>query len=49
VIEEALDAATGLTFLDPAESFSDLPVTGFEQKYLADGRSIRAFALEKMA
>ncbi len=49
VIKETLGVATGFTALDSAECFSDLPVTGFEQKYLADGRSIRAFALEKRA
>lgn len=47
VIREVLDHAPGLQPLDPAAAFSDLPLTGFERKYLADGRGIHPFALER--
>jgi len=47
VIGEVLGAASGFTAIDPDEAFADLPQTGFEEKYLVDGRKIHTFALEK--
>jgi tRNA (guanine-N7-)-methyltransferase len=47
VIGEVLAAAPGLSPIDPTEAFADLPLTGFESKYLVDGRKIHSFALEK--
>jgi tRNA (guanine-N7-)-methyltransferase len=47
VIAEVLHGESGLVEVDPVSAFSELPVTGFEQKYLVDGRTIHAFALEK--
>jgi tRNA (guanine-N7-)-methyltransferase len=47
VIAEVLGAAAGFTAIDPEEAFADLPQTGFEQKYLVDGREIHSFALRK--
>ncbi len=47
VIREVLADAPGFVHLDPTEAFSDLPVTGFEVKYLAEGRTIHSFALQK--
>jgi len=47
VIAEVLGAASGFTVIDPEEAFADLPQTGFEQKYLVDGRKIHLFALRK--
>ena len=47
VIAEALSGDPGLIEVDPVGAFSALPVTGFEQKYLVDGRTIHAFALQK--
>ena len=47
VIAEVLESASGFEHLDPAEAFAGLPVTGFEQKYLVQGRTIRSFALQK--
>jgi tRNA (guanine-N7-)-methyltransferase len=49
VIGEVLAGAPGLTPIDPSEAFADLPLTGFEQKYLVEGRRIHTFALEKQA
>jgi tRNA (guanine-N7-)-methyltransferase len=48
VIGEVLAEAPGLTPIDPTEAFADLPLTGFESKYLVDGRRIHSFALEKL-
>ena len=48
VIAEVLGAASGFTAIDPEEAFADLPQTGFEQKYLVDGREIHSFALRKV-
>jgi tRNA (guanine-N7-)-methyltransferase len=48
VIGEVLAKAPGLTPIDPTEAFADLPLTGFESKYLVDGRRIHSFALEKL-
>jgi len=47
VIAEVLGAASGFAAIDAEEAFADLPQTGFEQKYLVDGRKIHTFALEK--
>jgi tRNA (guanine-N7-)-methyltransferase len=47
VIAEALGAASSFTSIDPEEAFADLPQTGFEEKYLVDGRMIHSFALRK--
>ena len=47
VIEEVLANAPGLTPIEADQSFTELPLTGFEQKYLADGRTIHTFVLEK--
>ncbi len=47
VISEVLSSEPGLVEVDPVKAFSALPVTGFEQKYLVDGRTIHAFALKK--
>ena len=44
VIHKALDGAPGLESIDPAEAFRGLPMTGFEHKYLDQGRDIRVFA-----
>jgi tRNA (guanine-N7-)-methyltransferase len=48
VIAEVLAEAPGLTPIDPTGAFADLPLTGFESKYLVDGRKIHSFALEKL-
>jgi hypothetical protein len=47
VIADVLGAAPGLAAIDPGDGFAGLPETGFEHKYLADGRIIHSFALEK--
>lgn len=47
VIAEVLGNTTGFMFLDSARAFAGLPLTGFERKYLVDGRPIHSFALEK--
>jgi tRNA (guanine-N7-)-methyltransferase len=51
VIDEVLDAAAAehsdVEKLDADKAFSDLPLTGFESKYRAAGRPIRAFALAR--
>ncbi len=47
VIAEILTAAAELRPIDADEAFAALPVTGFEHKYLAEGRSIRAFAMTR--
>jgi tRNA (guanine-N7-)-methyltransferase len=47
VIAEVLGAAPGLTAIDSEPAFAGLPQTGFEHKYLVDGRTIHSFALEK--
>ena len=47
VIAEVLGAASGFSSIDPEEAFADLPQTGFEEKYLVDGRKIHSFALRK--
>jgi tRNA (guanine-N7-)-methyltransferase len=47
VIADVLAAADGLQTIDADEAFAALPVTGFEHKYLAEGRTIRAFAMTR--
>jgi len=47
VIHEALTAAEGFRAIDPAAAFDGLPLTGFECKYLEQGRAIYQFALQK--
>jgi len=47
VIGEVLAGAPGLVPIDSGPIFAELPMTGFEQKYIADGRTIHSFALEK--
>jgi tRNA (guanine-N7-)-methyltransferase len=47
VIAEVLAGAPGFKPIDEKQAFADLPETGFEQKYLVDGRTIHSFALEK--
>jgi len=47
VIGKVLGAASGFTKIDPEEAFADLPPTGFEEKYLVEGRKIHSFALRK--
>ncbi len=46
VIQQVLDGARRLSWLDSEAAFADLPVTGFEHKYLDQGRTIFAFACE---
>lgn len=46
-IAECLALAPGLTPLDAAAAFADLPLTGFERKYLDRGLTIHAWALER--
>jgi tRNA (guanine-N7-)-methyltransferase len=47
VIRQALDRARELSWLDSERSFAELPKTGFEHKYLDQGRTIFGFACEK--
>lgn len=44
IIEETLEGESGLRNIDPIGAFSDLPMTGFEHKYIDQGRDIFAFA-----
>jgi tRNA (guanine-N7-)-methyltransferase len=46
-ISDVLAAAPGFEALSTESAFEGLPVTGFEQKYLVQGRPIFPFALEK--
>ena len=48
VINSLVDLAEGFRRLDPAEAFDGLPQTGFEMKYIREGREIHSFALEKI-
>jgi len=45
VIDEVLRQVAGAEVLDAESAFRDLPLTGFERKYLEQGRRIRSFAL----
>lgn len=47
VIADVLSNPPGFEHLDPDQAFVGLPVTGFERKYLAEGRRIHSFALQK--
>ncbi len=47
VIKEVLQQTRGLEVTDPEEAFSGLPLTGFESKYVIEGRQIHAFSLVK--
>ena len=47
VIREVLDGAAGMRPIDPAAAFHGLPVTGFEHKYVDQGREIFSFAVER--
>jgi tRNA (guanine-N7-)-methyltransferase len=47
VIRQVLGAAPGFEATDPKQAFAELPITGFERKYLVEGRTIHSFALEK--
>lgn len=49
VIGDVLANPPGFEQLDPDRAFAGLPVTGFERKYLAEGRKIHAFALQKVS
>lgn len=45
VIEDVLDHTVGLERTNPDEAFSGLPLTGFESKYVREGRKIHAFSM----
>lgn len=47
VIRSILAEAAGFCWIDPFDAFQDLPLTGFERKYLDQGRTIFSFALER--
>jgi tRNA (guanine-N7-)-methyltransferase len=47
IIAEVLAATPGLALINADEAFSHLPATGFEHKYLEEGREIHSFAAEK--
>jgi tRNA (guanine-N7-)-methyltransferase len=47
VIGDVLANAPGFEDVDPARAFAGLPVTGFEVKYIAGGRTIHSFAIQK--
>ncbi len=48
VIGEVLANAPGFECVDPESAFAGLPVTGFELKYIADGRVIHSFAVRRL-
>jgi len=48
VIAERLAELDGFESLDASGVFSHLPQTGFEMKYIREGRDIHAFALRKI-
>jgi tRNA (guanine-N7-)-methyltransferase len=48
VIDDVLANSPGFERVDPARAFAGLPVTGFELKYLADGRTIHSFAVRRL-
>ncbi len=48
VIAEVLQGAPGLEAIPPGPAFEGLPLTGFETKYLREGRPISAFALRRI-
>lgn len=47
VISEVLRCAPGLEEADAETAFAGLPLTGFECKYLVEGREIRKFAMTR--
>ena len=47
IVDEVLSGCSELVRLDPEAAFAGLPLTGFERKYLDQGRPIRAFAAER--
>ncbi len=47
VIAQVLGGAPGFATIDPEKAFDGLPQTGFERKYMVEGRTIYRFALEK--
>ncbi len=47
VIDEVVTQLDGAEALDAEAAFRDLPLTGFERKYLDQGRAIRSFALRR--
>jgi len=49
VIGEVLGAAEGLEAIPAGPAFEGLPLTGFETKYVREGRPIAAFALRRPA
>lgn len=48
VIRDLLDRERGLGWLDSIGAFQGLPLTGFEHKYLDQGREIMAFACARI-
>lgn len=46
-IDGVLSTAAGFEAVPIDDAFADLPVTGFEQKYIVEGRVIRSWALRK--
>lgn len=48
VIEAVLDQTADLKWTDPEEAFSELPLTGFESKYVREGRKIHAFSMVRL-
>ncbi len=47
VIRLALDQAPELVWAEPEAAWAGLPESGFERKYLAEGRAIHRFAMQK--
>jgi tRNA G46 methylase TrmB len=48
IIESTLASCPELKSADPGPAFAGLPTTGFERKYLVEGRRIHAFAAKKV-
>ncbi len=48
VIEDALKSCAHLEPIDVTKAFDGLPFTGFERKYIVEGRTIRAFAMRSV-
>jgi tRNA G46 methylase TrmB len=48
VIAEVLAGEPHLRAIDAAQAFAELPVSGFEHKYLDQGREIAPFACERV-
>jgi len=47
VIREVLNGERGLRWIDESAAFAGLAVSGFEHKYLVEGRPIQSFAMER--